>query len=146
MPARVLASILLGTAVLATAACGGGSSSGTTTSSGVTTSSGPTTSASTSASGGASSTLALAADPNGALKYDKTSLQAKAGKVSIDFTNTSGVPHDVVVSGNGVMQGTKPTPNGKETLSLNLKPGTYEFYCSVDGHRAAGMKGTLTVK
>ena len=35
---------------------------------------------------------------------------------------------------------------GTSTISQNLKPGTYTFYCSVDGHEAAGMKGTLTVK
>ena len=35
---------------------------------------------------------------------------------------------------------------GTSTVTENLKPGTYTFYCSVDGHEAAGMKGTLTVK
>jgi uncharacterized cupredoxin-like copper-binding protein len=43
--------------------------------------------------------------------------------------------------------GTTPTfQGGSKTLSLNLKPGTYKFYCSVPGHRMAGMEGTLTVQ
>ena len=49
--------------------------------------------------------------------------------------------------GNGVSQVGKVVQNGgTSTVSENLKPGTYTFYCSVDGHEAAGMKGTLTVK
>jgi uncharacterized cupredoxin-like copper-binding protein len=40
-----------------------------------------------------------------------------------------------------------PTFSGaSKTLMLNLKPGTYKFYCSVPGHRQAGMEGTLVVK
>ena len=38
------------------------------------------------------------------------------------------------------------TNGGTSTVTVTLKPGTYTFYCSVDGHEAAGMKGTLTVK
>jgi uncharacterized cupredoxin-like copper-binding protein len=35
---------------------------------------------------------------------------------------------------------------GTTSITLNLKPGTYTFFCQVPGHRAAGMFGTLTVK
>jgi uncharacterized cupredoxin-like copper-binding protein len=97
--------------------------------------------------GGASSNLQLAADESGQLKFDKTSLTAKAGKVTITMDNPSPVPHAVAVEGNGVDKDGKTVGmGGKSTISVSLKPGTYEFYCPVDGHKQAGMKGTLTVK
>jgi plastocyanin len=82
------------------------------------------------------------------LKFDKTSLTAKAGKVAIAFTNTASLPHNVTVaSSSGAVLGATPTfQGGSKTLALNLKPGTYKFYCSVPGHRPAGMEGTLTVE
>jgi plastocyanin len=61
--------------------------------------------------------------------------------------NASSVPHDIAIRGSGVSQVGKVVQNGgTSTVSETLKPGTYTFYCSVDGHEAAGMKGTLTVK
>jgi uncharacterized cupredoxin-like copper-binding protein len=43
--------------------------------------------------------------------------------------------------------GATPTfMGGTKTLKLTLKAGTYTYYCSVPGHRAAGMQGTLTVQ
>jgi plastocyanin len=96
-------------------------------------------------SAGGGSTLALGADPGGALKFDKTSLKAKAGKVTIDFDNPSEVPHAVEVEGNGVEEETDTITNGSAKLTVDLKAGEYEFYCPVDGHKAAGMEGTLTV-
>ncbi len=92
--------------------------------------------------------LSLEADAEGQLKYDKTSLAAKAGKVSIDFTNMAPLGHNVTVaSAAGTVVGATPTfQGGSKTLALNLKPGTYKFFCSVPGHRMAGMEGTLTVK
>ena len=52
-----------------------------------------------------------------------------------------------VASSSGAVVGATPTFSGSsKTLSLNLKPGTYKFDCSVPGHRMAGMEGTFTVK
>ena len=95
---------------------------------------------------GASTTLDLAADAS-ALAYDKPDLEAKAGEVTIDFDNPSPIPHNVVIEADGKeLAGFEPIAEGKETESADLKPGTYTFYCSVPGHREAGMEGTLTVK
>ncbi|HST55641.1 MAG TPA: plastocyanin/azurin family copper-binding protein [Solirubrobacteraceae bacterium] len=138
--------------------CGGSSSSSSSSSTAsttsapattATTSSTPAATSSTPAASGSSSSKAqlikLAADPGGQLKYDTTSLTAKAGKVTIEFTNASPVPHDVSVSGNGVSGATPQFSGGSKSLSLNLKAGTYKFFCSVPGHEQAGMQGTLTV-
>jgi plastocyanin len=92
--------------------------------------------------------LSLAANPTGLLSYDKTSLSAKRGRVSIDFTNRSPLPHNVTVASRSgkVLGATSTFRGGSKTLILNLKPGTYTFYCSVPGHRQAGMQGTLVVR
>lgn len=96
----------------------------------------------------AGASLSLAADPSGKIAYDKKSLSAKAGQTTLQFTNSSQVPHAVEVEGNGLEEKkTKTIQGGKASLSLgNLKPGKYEFYCPVDDHKQEGMKGTLTVK
>ena len=98
--------------------------------------------------GGGGTTLQLAADPGGALAFDKTSLEAPAGNVTIDFTNDASIPHNVTVEGDGVEdEATDTISQSTATLTLsNLQPGTYTFYCSVGNHRDAGMEGTLTIK
>jgi uncharacterized cupredoxin-like copper-binding protein len=110
----------------------------------------PTTTASSTppASTGAGETLSLEANPAGNLKFNKTSLSAKAGKASINFANMAAIGHNLTVAtSSGTVVGATPTfEGGSKTLALNLKPGTYKFYCSVPGHRQAGMEGTLTVK
>jgi plastocyanin len=98
------------------------------------------------ASGGGGQTLKLSADPGGALKFDKSSLTAKAGKVTIVMDNPSSLPHAIEVEGNGIeIKGDTVTKGGVSKASGELKAGDYEFYCPVDGHKQAGMKGTLTV-
>ena len=127
------------TAVLALAGCGGSDekSSGSSSSS--------SSSNSSASSGGGGETLKLAADKS-ALKFDKSSLTAKAGKVTLEMANPSQIPHAVAIKGNGVDVDGKTIGNGEtSTASADLKPGTYTFYCPVPGHEAAGMKGTLTV-
>jgi plastocyanin len=97
-------------------------------------------------SSGGSGALKLAAAPSGELSYSTKSLTAKAGKVTIEMTNMSPVEHNVTVAeGTKVLGATPSFVGGSKTLTLNLKPGTYTFYCSVPGHRQAGMEGTLTV-
>ncbi len=155
MRSKALFTLLaLPAALLALAGCG--SSSSSSSSSASTAAETPTTSsASTStpapASGSseaAGSSVKLAANPEGQLEYDTKSLSAKAGKVSVDFTNSSSLPHNVTIeSSSGQQVGATPTfTGGSKTLSVSLKPGTYKFFCSVPGHRQAGMEGTLTVK
>ena len=97
------------------------------------------------ASGG--TTLQLQASET-ALEYDTTQLSAKAGKVTIDFKNPSAIPHNVVIEDEGgkELAGFEPVAEAEESESAELEPGTYTFYCSVPGHREAGMEGTLTVK
>ena len=94
----------------------------------------------------AATTLKLAANPAGQLAYTTKSLTAKAGKVTVDFSNASPVEHDVAFAqGSSVVGQTPVFTGGSKTLTITLKPGTYTFYCTVPGHRAAGMEGTLTV-
>ena len=92
--------------------------------------------------------IQLSADPSGQLKFDKTTLSAKAGKVTLDMANPSTVPHAVAVRGNGIDKDGKvaQTKGESSTVTVDLKPGTYTFYCPVDQHEQSGMKGTLTVK
>jgi plastocyanin len=101
-----------------------------------------------SATTGSGQALSVEANPEGQLKFNKTALTAKAGKVSIDFSNMAPLGHNLTVaSASGAVAGATPTfQGGAKTLTLNLKPGAYKFYCSVPGHRMAGMEGTLTVK
>jgi plastocyanin len=101
-----------------------------------------------SSGGGGGEELKVAADPSGALKFDKTELEAKAGQVSIVMDNPSTVPHAVGIEGNGVDEDGETVMQGEKSTAgpVDLKAGEYTFYCPVDGHEAAGMKGTLTVK
>jgi plastocyanin len=90
--------------------------------------------------------LKLAANPDGELDYNTKQLTAKAGRVTIAMTNMSPLEHNVTLAHGSKVLGATPTfQGGSKSLTLKLKPGTYTFYCSVPGHRAAGMEGTLTV-
>jgi len=69
-----------------------------------------------------------------------------AGRVTFDVQNDGKIPHDLVVEGNGIEEKTPLLDAGEsKTLSVDLKPGTYDVYCSVPGHKQAGMDLKLTV-
>jgi plastocyanin/cytochrome c551/c552 len=98
------------------------------------------------AASGPPGTLKLAASPS-ALAFDTTSLTTKAGKVAIDFENPAPLEHNVKIEQNGKeIGGTKTIRESSTTATVQLSPGTYTFYCSIPGHREAGMEGTLVVK
>ena len=88
------------------------------------------------------------ADPSGALAFTHTDVSAPAGNDTIEFDNPSSVGHDVVIEdsdGNEVAR-TDVITGTTTTATADLQPGSYTFFCSVDGHRDEGMEGTLTVK
>jgi plastocyanin len=122
-------------AVLALAgACGGGGSSG-----------GGDTSAG-GGGGGGGQVVEIDVASSG-FAYTESTATATAGHVVIKSMNPQGTGHDISLKGNGVDEhGDVVQDGGVSTIDIpDLKPGTYTFYCSVPGHEAAGMKGTLTV-
>ena len=91
--------------------------------------------------------LDIPADPSGATAYTFASATAPAGQLEIDSPNKSGTDHNIALEGNGVNEkGAVVKDGGVSKITATVKPGDYTFFCSVDGHRAAGMEGKLTVK
>lgn len=147
---KLVALLALVLASLALVACGssGSSSSSSSTEGGESTA--PATGGKTQGAGGegGGSTVKVETDPGGELAYTTTSATAKAGKVTIDFTNPQSLTHDVAIeNAQGEEVGaTELIASGSDSTTVNLKPGTYHYFCTVPGHREAGMEGTLTVK
>jgi plastocyanin len=84
------------------------------------------------------------ADPTGQLAFVTNKASGNAGQITIKMANKSGTPHDIVIDGKG--KGQIVQNGGVSQFQANFTPGNYTFYCSVPGHRQAGMQGTLTVK
>ncbi|MBI5311013.1 MAG: c-type cytochrome [Actinobacteria bacterium] len=93
-----------------------------------------------------SNTLQIDADPTGATLYQAGKATAAAGLVNLIMDNPSSVPHNIAVKGAGVDEkGDVVGKGGTSKVSAKLKAGEYTFYCTVPGHEAGGMKGTLKV-
>jgi len=142
--------LALALAALALAACG--SSDGNSTSAAETTAESTGANAGGAGGGegsGGGSVVAIEAVDGAGLEYTSDQATAKAGQVSIDFNNPQGLSHDVAVEnadGETIGQ-TDLVADGSTTATIgDLEPGEYTFYCTVPGHREAGMEGTLTVE
>jgi len=80
------------------------------------------------------------------IAFNHRTLTAKKGKVTLVMANPSGLPHAIAVKGHGLnSKGKTVNKGGTSRVTVTLKKGTYTFYCPVDGHAAAGMKGKLIV-
>jgi plastocyanin len=92
-------------------------------------------------------TLEIPADPSGALAFAFSKAVGEAGKITFVMPNESPVQHDIGVKDGGeIGKGAVVGQGGTSRFTATLKPGTYTFFCSVAGHEAGGMKGTLTVE
>jgi plastocyanin len=148
---KLLVAFALALASLALVACGSSSDNST---------SSETQSQSGAAAGGKSNAVEAEGKSTGSatsvdfetassgLAYSSDSATAKAGKVTVDFTNTQPLTHDVALedSSGKTVGKTELIAEGSASTVVDLKPGEYTFYCTVPGHREAGMEGTLTVK
>jgi plastocyanin len=100
------------------------------------------------AEGGAAQILAVSSPDSGALEFDPTDLTAKAGAVEIDYDNPSPVPHNIALedSAGEVLDESETGTEETFSISADVQPGDYTFFCSVPGHRESGMEGKLVVK
>jgi uncharacterized cupredoxin-like copper-binding protein len=130
-------------AVLGLAACGGGDDDNDTTAAATA----PATTT-TGGGGGGGSTVDISTPSGSDLAFDQKDVSATAGSVTIDFDNKQALSHDVKVEdpAGDELGGTDLVSSGTATATVDLQPGSYTFFCSVPGHREAGMEGTLTVK
>jgi plastocyanin len=128
--------LFLALLMLGLAACGGDDEG--------TTAPPPTTAEGAETGGGGGGTVQIST-PSG-VEFDTDSLEASAGQVTIEYTNDSGLPHNVTLEGGGADgEATDTITEGETSLTVDLEAGEYTFFCSVEGHRAAGMEGTLVV-
>jgi len=148
---KLVAFLVLAIVSLSLVACGGSDDENTTTAAtngGGNESGAEAGGAAQKEGGGGGSTLKFEADPGGELAYTASSATAKAGEVTVEFNNPQALTHDVAIEGaSGEEVGkTELIAEGEDSTTVNLKPGTYTYFCTVPGHREAGMEGTLTVK
>ena len=135
-------------AAVAFAGCGGSSSSSPSAAVPAAAAQASTTTTSNTASTTAGPVM-VASPADGSLVYDPKQLTAAAGTLRITYDNPSPVPHNIVLQdASGKTVGSKITPfaNGSRALTATVKAGVYTYYCSVPGHREAGMVGTLKVQ
>jgi mono/diheme cytochrome c family protein len=88
--------------------------------------------------------IEIDADPTGQLAFVTDAATGTPGQITVKMGNKSGTPHDIVIDGKG--KGEVVQNGGTSQFQADFAAGSYTFYCSVPGHRAAGMQGKLTVK
>lgn len=137
---RILLAVSILTLVGAGAACGGGGGDDSDGSSAA-----PKTEDTTSAGGIANAGGSAITVTAKEFSFDPKELKLEAGQATaIVIKNAGAVEHDITLDAPAFKVSALPTKTGQAELTIPA-PGTYTFYCSVPGHRVAGMEGTVTV-
>lgn len=95
---------------------------------------------------GAPTIVEIPAAADGTLAYDVTEATAPAGEITLSSENPSVVPHNIAIEEPEELEGEVVQQGGVSEITITLPAGSYEYFCSVPGHRQAGMVGTLTVE
>src|SRR3954471_4687198 len=139
---RFAALFVIGAAVaVPIAGCGGSSDDNSTSNAAAP----PASTTSGGGSGGGNTVDLTATD----FKFDPSEPSVKSGNVTFNLKNDGQVTHSLEiedVNGEDKELEGDVSPGSNGTLAVNLKPGTYEFYCPVDSHKQMGMTGEITVK
>jgi uncharacterized cupredoxin-like copper-binding protein len=124
--------LAVGATSLVLAACGSSSSSSS------------STSAPAGGSGGSSGTTVPVGLKDFSITMPKMAMSA--GTYTFVVTNSGPSAHNLTITGPGLTNTATPTfPSGTKKLTVTLENGTYDFFCSVPGHKAAGMNVNVTV-
>ena len=149
MPRKILVALVVISVPFMLAACGDDDDTSTeaatpSTTAADTTAADTTAEESTTASGGGGETVDISETE---YKLDPADASVKAGSVTFNVSNDGQTVHNLEIEGNGVEEGSEDLqPGSTGELTVDLEPGTYEMYCSIDGHEDLGMKGEITVQ
>ena len=143
MPRKILVALVVISVPFLLAACGDDDDTATEAATPSTTAAETSAEESTTASGGGETVDISETE----YKLDPADATVKAGTVTFNVANDGQTVHNLEVEGDGVEEETETLqPGDTGRLTVDLEPGTYEMYCSIDGHEDLGMKGELTVQ
>ena len=119
---------MMGSLVLGAAACGGGGGGGG--------------SSYTQPDGASTETVTI---KSGNVYFDPNKVDLPPAIVTVELVNVEAGPHTLVIQGVKGFELQVTRSGDKDSLKVELQPGSHEFWCTIPGHRAAGMEGTFTV-
>lgn len=81
------------------------------------------------------------------IAYENVPSSITGGVVEFVLDNQGNIEHDIVIEELGNGEVVPRTPGGETgTGTAELESGTYTLYCSVPGHREAGMEAQIEVE
>lgn len=85
---------------------------------------------------------------DGSLSFEPDGVQAKAGVITLAYSNPSPVSHNIAIEGDQdeLLDESETIANADTEASAELAPGEYVFFCTIPGHREGGMEGVLTIE